>query len=88
MQEIFTIATDAREGLYDITGPVEEIVAWSATEEGICSLYVRGATAAVMIQENWDESVQSDVVKLLRPGRLVPQRARERVMSQTRGARG
>jgi secondary thiamine-phosphate synthase enzyme len=71
MQETFTLATDAREGLYDITGPVREIVVRSGTEEGICSVYVRGATAAVMIQENWDESVQSDVVKLLR--KLIPE---------------
>lgn len=27
---------------------------------------VQGATAAIMIQENWDESVQTDVVNFLR----------------------
>jgi secondary thiamine-phosphate synthase enzyme len=33
-------------------------------------LYVQGATAALMIQENWDESVQTDVLDLLR--KLIP----------------
>jgi secondary thiamine-phosphate synthase enzyme len=70
MQEIFTIPTDAREGLYDITDRVRKIVARSAVKSGLCSVYVRGATAAIMIQENWDDSVQSDVVDLLR--KLIP----------------
>jgi secondary thiamine-phosphate synthase enzyme len=33
-------------------------------------LYVQGATAALMIQESWDESVQTDVLNLLRT--LIP----------------
>ena len=37
---------------------------------GIVSVYARGSTAAVMIQENWDESVQNDVITLL--DRLIP----------------
>jgi len=34
------------------------------------SVYVQGATAAIMIQENWDQSVQNDVVNLLK--KLIP----------------
>ena len=37
---------------------------------GLVALYAQGATAAVMIQENWDQSVQTDVVNLLR--KLIP----------------
>jgi secondary thiamine-phosphate synthase enzyme len=33
-------------------------------------VYAQGATAALMVQENWDESVQLDVVTLLR--KLIP----------------
>jgi len=33
-------------------------------------VYVQGATAAIMIQENWDNSVQNDVITLLR--KLIP----------------
>ena len=33
---------------------------------GMVNVYVRGATAAIMIQENWGDSVQRDVITLLR----------------------
>jgi secondary thiamine-phosphate synthase enzyme len=66
MREIFTLATDERETLVDITAPVKEIVARSGITDGLVSVYVQGATAAIMIQENWDESVQTDVVMFLR----------------------
>ncbi len=65
MQEVFSIRTESREGLYDITGQVEAVVANSGIENGLVSVYVQGATAAIMIQENWDESVQNDVINLL-----------------------
>ncbi|MEA1912713.1 MAG: secondary thiamine-phosphate synthase enzyme YjbQ [candidate division WOR-3 bacterium] len=70
MQEIITISTDKREGLYDITDRVESVVESSRINTGYVNVYVRGATAGIMIQENWDESVQEDVVDLLR--KLIP----------------
>ncbi len=70
MQTTIHIATDAREGLYDISGRVREEIARSGVKTGICSIYVRGATAGIMIQENWDDSVQRDVITLL--GKLIP----------------
>jgi secondary thiamine-phosphate synthase enzyme len=54
----------------DITTQVQETVTLSKIENGLIVLYVQGATAALMIQENWDESVQSDVVNLLQ--KLIP----------------
>ena len=71
MQKSIFIPTHAREGLYDITREVEKIVSASGLQTGLVNVYVRGATAAIMIQENWDESVQTDVVQLLR--KLIPQ---------------
>ena len=71
MQKSIFIPTHAREGLYDITREVENIVSGSGLQTGMVNVYVRGATAAIMIQENWDESVQTDVVQLLR--KLIPQ---------------
>jgi len=59
-----------RNGLYDITGKVTDIVTESRVRSGIVTVYARGSTAAIMIQENWDESVQNDVVTLL--NRLIP----------------
>ncbi|MFP4555312.1 MAG: secondary thiamine-phosphate synthase enzyme YjbQ [Bacteroidales bacterium] len=70
MQDVIKIETDKREGLYDITSDVERIVAKSGISCGMVNVYVRGATAGIMIQENWDESVQTDVVNLLR--KLIP----------------
>jgi secondary thiamine-phosphate synthase enzyme len=71
MQKSIFIPTHAREGLYDITREVEKIVSASGLQTGLVNVYIRGATAAIMIQENWDESVQTDVVQLLR--KLIPQ---------------
>jgi secondary thiamine-phosphate synthase enzyme len=70
MQKIITISTDRRNGLYDITSKVSETVKGSGIQEGIVSVYARGSTAAIMIQENWDQSVQNDVVTLL--SKLIP----------------
>lgn len=71
MQEIISIQTNAREGLYDITRQVATVVAESNVATGMVNVYVQGATAAIMIQENWDDSVQTDVVSLLK--KLIPQ---------------
>jgi len=70
MRTIIELTTAKREELVDVTDRVRRIVRESAVREGICLVYAQGATAAVMIQENWDESVPIDVVTFLH--RLVP----------------
>ncbi|MGD2083202.1 MAG: secondary thiamine-phosphate synthase enzyme YjbQ [Chromatiales bacterium] len=70
MREIIRVGTDRRETLVDVTREVEAVLSRSGVRDGLVSVYVQGATAAVMIQENWDESVQTDVVELLR--KLIP----------------
>lgn len=70
MQQTIHISTPAHNGLYDITRQVEAVVAESGIRSGLVNVYVQGATAGIMIQENWDESVQNDVISLLR--KLVP----------------
>ncbi|MFC1504815.1 secondary thiamine-phosphate synthase enzyme YjbQ [Spirochaetota bacterium] len=70
MQETITIQTEDREGLYDITDAVQAVVQKSTIRNGIASVYARGATSAIMIQENWDQSVQNDVISLLR--KIIP----------------
>ena len=71
MQEIIQIKTDKNNGLYDITKEVSHITRKSNIEQGTVTVYVQGATAAIMIQENWDQSVQNDVIHLLQ--KLIPQ---------------
>ena len=70
MQEILEVKTHRREDLYDITSQVKGVVARSGVKDGLVNVYVRGATAAIMIQESWDDSVQQDVVNLLK--RVIP----------------
>jgi secondary thiamine-phosphate synthase enzyme len=70
MQKTFQISTLRHNALYDITEKVAGIVRESGVDTGLVNVYVQGATAGIMIQENWDESVQTDVVNLLE--KLIP----------------
>jgi secondary thiamine-phosphate synthase enzyme len=70
MRELIRLQTNAREALVDIAPQVREVVRRSGIRDGLVAIYAQGATAAIMIQENWDDSVQSDVVDLLR--KLIP----------------
>ena len=70
MQTTIQISTDKNNGLYDITDQIAEIVKKSNVKTGFVNVYVQGATAGIMIQENWDESVQNDVITLLK--KLIP----------------
>jgi secondary thiamine-phosphate synthase enzyme len=70
MQKTITLSTDRKQGLYDITGDVAELIKSSKILTGIASVYARGSTCAIMIQENWDQSVQNDVISLL--NKLIP----------------
>ncbi len=70
MQSIFKVKTGKRCELIDITGKVKSVLSKAKVDQGILSIYVQGATAGIMIQENWDDSVQDDVINLLE--KLIP----------------
>ncbi|WP_078118815.1 secondary thiamine-phosphate synthase enzyme YjbQ [Thiosocius teredinicola] len=70
MRDLIHLKTRSREVLVDITDEVRRVVTQSGIRNGLVNVYAQGATAAVMIQENWDDSVQTDVVNLLRE--LIP----------------
>ena len=70
MQSIIQIPTNKHNGLSDITEAVKQIVSKSKIASETVNVYVQGATASIMIQENWDESVQDDVISLLK--KLIP----------------
>jgi secondary thiamine-phosphate synthase enzyme len=70
MHQIIHLETGQREILVDITPQVKALVKTSGIQNGIVNVYAQGATAAIMIQENWDDSVQTDVVNLLR--KMIP----------------
>jgi len=66
VREIIHLTSHAREVLIDVTDRVSEIARRSGVRDGLVNVYAQGATAAIMVQENWDDSVQTDVVNLLR----------------------
>lgn len=70
MRQTLQVESHQREVLVDITDQVKQVVANSGIDNGLVSIYAQGATAAIMIQENWDDSVQTDVVNLLR--KMIP----------------
>ena len=65
MRQLLHFATRRAQELVDITEAVNAVVHRSGTTDGLVHVYAQGATAAVMIQENWDESVQEDVIDFL-----------------------
>lgn len=83
MREVIQIGTDKQNGLYDITAKVRNIVNNSKVSDGIVNIYVQGATAGIMIQESWDQSVQNDVVNLLK--KLIPAGVWEHDMQDNNG---
>ena len=70
MHYTISTGTDKRCQLIDITDKVQSILHKSGIQEGLLNVYVQGATAGIMIQENWDDSVQDDVTDLLE--KLIP----------------
>jgi len=71
MRTAITFSTASREEIVDITPQVQDIVSAHGTGHELCALYALGATAAIMIQENWDPNIQTDVIRCLRT--IVPQ---------------
>ncbi len=65
----FLIST-ARRGMVDFTGEVVSWVASCGVREGLLTLHVLHTSASLLIQENADPAVQSDMERFLE--RLVP----------------
>jgi secondary thiamine-phosphate synthase enzyme len=65
----FLICT-ARRGMVDFTAEVASWVASSGVREGLLTLHVLHTSASLLIQENADPAVQSDMERFLE--RLVP----------------
>lgn len=70
MRETILLKSAKREELIDITEATRAVLEQSSIQNGVMHVYAQGATAAIMVQENWDDSVQLDVVNFLR--KLIP----------------
>ena len=66
------ISTSERMQLVDITGHVARAIEQSGVQTGLCNLFVTHTTAAVIVSENWDPDVTSDMLCHLE--RLVPRK--------------
>ncbi|MCL5044425.1 MAG: secondary thiamine-phosphate synthase enzyme YjbQ [Deltaproteobacteria bacterium] len=67
------ITTGERIAAVDITSQVNGAVQESGLVEGLCNIFVRHTTAAVIVSENWDLDVVRDLLAHLQ--KLVPQQA-------------
>ncbi len=56
------VRTAARVALVDITDQVNRAVAQSQVERGLCNLFVPHTTCAVIVSENWDPDVTTDMI--------------------------
>ncbi|MBI4611374.1 MAG: YjbQ family protein [Candidatus Rokubacteria bacterium] len=71
MQQTITLSTSTRLELVDITRQVASVVAASKVKEGLCTVFARHATAALIINENADPGFRQDVLSLL--DKLIPE---------------
>ncbi len=72
LQELH-IRTAKKEEILDITTEIKKIVEKSRIKGGICLVYAKHATAAIVINENYDINVREDILTALR--RIVPEHA-------------
>ncbi|MBE9225154.1 YjbQ family protein [Phormidium sp. LEGE 05292] len=69
-QKLLQIKT-AGKSLYKITSKIESVVAESGIETGLCTLFLRHTSASLIIQENADPDVLTDLSNFF--AKLVPE---------------
>ncbi len=62
--------TDSRITLIDVAEQVNSAVAETGVKSGLCNLFVPHTTAAIIVSENWDPDVTSDMIMQLE--KMVP----------------
>ncbi|MEM7097585.1 MAG: secondary thiamine-phosphate synthase enzyme YjbQ [Pseudomonadota bacterium] len=70
MNAIIKLSVD-RQGLYEFTHKVSDVLAEHAKSEGLVTLFIRHTSASLLIQENADPAVRVDLQNWL--NRLVPE---------------
>jgi len=70
MQHEIMVSTRGHEELIDITPEIEKMVAASKIREGLCTVFVRHATAAIIIIENDDPNLGTDFLTAMKT--LIP----------------
>ena len=70
MQEEFTISTSKKQEMIDITDKINSIIKKSKIKSGICNVFAAHATAAIIINENYDPNMCLDLLDAL--NKLIP----------------
>ena len=70
MREEFTISTSKKQELIDITDKVNSIIKKSKIKDGICNVFAAHATAAIIINENYDPNICLDLLEAL--NKIIP----------------
>jgi secondary thiamine-phosphate synthase enzyme len=65
MNRELQLSTNEHLEFRDITSQVEEAVADSGVQEGVCYVFVPHTTAGLTLNENWDRNVRGDLVRAL-----------------------
>jgi len=69
-QKDFSISTSGQ-GLIEITNQIEEIVAQSPKDQGLCNIFIKHTSASLLIQENASPDVLTDLNNFFK--QLVPE---------------
>ena len=70
MQEEVYLSTKRKQELIDITTQVNSIIKKSKVNNGLCNVFTAHATAAIIINENYDPNICLDLLDAL--NRLIP----------------
>ncbi len=70
MQEEFAISTSKKQELIDITDRINVVIKKSKIKNGICNVFAKHATAAIIINENYDPNICLDLLNAL--DKLIP----------------
>jgi len=69
-QSSHVVGVRTSRGLTEITTQVDDLVRSAGVREGLCTVFIRHTSASLVIQENADPSVQTDLEAFMQ--RLVP----------------
>lgn len=70
MQDEIVLSTAKKQELVDITKEINAVVKKSKIKSGICSVFAAHATAAIIINENYDPNICLDIIDAL--NKLIP----------------
>lgn len=72
MQKEIILSTKEHNEIVDITDKLQKIVSESNIKEGLCNVFTMHATAAIIINENYDSNLRSDIIKAI--NKSIPER--------------